>query len=145
MAFFVAKNENKSEFDSLMSAETLMKSAPDYYGPRFEAIADLRSQDDGTGHKGQEFRRVASFTNVPLLMAAKMVEPDFLKDKKKFYGFIDRHPEYVTYQRRGAHSRQEMARNALPLSMLGLDVPGVQWTETVHPIPDPELPAEATE
>ena len=58
MSFYVAKND--TEFDGMMSAETLMKSSPDYYRPRFEALKDLRAVDDGTIHKGNEFRRVAT-------------------------------------------------------------------------------------
>ena len=136
MPFYVAKNE--TELDAVMSADVLMKSAPDYYAPRFEAIKELRSQDDGTLHKGSEFRRVASFVNVPLFMAAKLADPELLKDKKKFYAFVDRNREYVAYDRRSKHSRAEMDRNKLPLGLLGLDVPGtLQVTEhVIEPTPD---------
>jgi hypothetical protein len=144
MNFYVARNENQSEFDSLMSAETLVKSAPDYYGPRLDAIKDLRDSDDGTGYKGHEFRRVASFVNVPMLMAAKIIEPDFLKDKRKFYAFVDRHPEYITYQRRNGGRGTAADDLKLPLSIFGLDVPGSSLKVTERVI-NPEPPAEATE
>lgn len=123
MSFFVGQNA-PTVLEAIMDPATLMKAAPEYYGERFAAIAAMRAEDDGTGHKGQEFRRVASFTNVPLFMAEKLANPEFLKDKRKFYAFLDRHPEYVTYQRKGAHGRAEAARNALPLSALGIDYPG---------------------
>ena len=122
MNFFVDKNV--SDFDTVMSAETLMKSDADYYRDRFQAIADLRKQDDGTAHKGAGFRRVASFVNVPMFMATRMTEPDFLKDKKRFYAFIDRHPEYCTYQRRNGGKPTAKDDLALPLKALGLDYPG---------------------
>ena len=99
MAFFVAKNEEAHEF--IMSPETLMKAAPEYYGPRFDAIAELRKQDDGTLHRGQEFRRVASLVNVPMFMASKMIDPDWMKDKKRFYKWLARNPQYKSYDSRG--------------------------------------------
>lgn len=96
--FFVAKNETVA--DLVMSPEMLMKVAPDYYAPRFDAIAELRANDDGSLYRGAGFRHVASLVNVPLLAATRMIDPDFLKDKRRFYGFLDRHPEYCAYQRR---------------------------------------------
>ena len=120
--FYVAKNE--TEIDRVMSADVLMKAAPDYYRDRFQAIADLRSEDDGTLHRGNEFRRVASFVNVPLFMATKMVAPDFLKDKRRFYKFMDSHREYLTYDRRNGGRGTHADELRLPLSALGLDYPG---------------------
>lgn len=97
MSFFISPNE--TFVDRLSSSDTLMRAAPDYYRPRFDAIKELRDNDDGTLHKGNEFRRVASLVNVPLMTALKIVEPDFTKNKQKFYDWLDRHPEYCTYQR----------------------------------------------
>ena len=138
MSFYVAKND--TEFDSLMSAETLMKSSPDYYAPRFEALKDLRAADDGTIHKGNEFRRVASFTNVPLFMAQKLADPTFLLEKKQLYAFIDRHPEFCTYQRRNRGRGTHADDIKLPLSVLGLEGP-VKVTE--HEVPDEYVPDSA--
>jgi hypothetical protein len=120
--YFTGKNEQV--FDKLMDPETLLKSAPDYYAPRFESIKEMREEDDGTGHRGQEFRRVASFVNVPLFLAAKLTNPDFLKDKKQFYRFIDKYPEYVSYQRRNGGRGTAKDDLKLPLKALGLDYPG---------------------
>lgn len=125
-SFFVGRNSVMTE--ALMDADTLMKSNPDYYRDRFQAIADLRASDDGSDHKGQEFRRVASFVNVPVFLAEKLANPDFLKDKKKFYAFIDRNPQYVTYQRRNGGRGTHRDELAMPLKSLGLDYPGAPET-----------------
>lgn len=98
MSFFVSKNLTLA--DEIMRPDQLMRSNPEYYGPRFEAIRDLRQQDDGTLYKGAGFRHVASFVNVPLFQAMKVLSPEFLKDKKNLYAFIDRNPAYCAYQRR---------------------------------------------
>ena len=111
--------------DMVLDPDMLIKAQPDYYGPRFQAIADLRKLDDGTLHKGSEFRRVASFVNIPLLNnGMRILDPDFMKDKKKFYEFLDRHLEYCTYDRRNRGMMTAGDRAKLPLSVLGLDYPG---------------------
>jgi len=93
--------------DALFDPKLLMAVAPEYYGPRFQAIKELRGQDDGTLHQGQGFRRVASLVNVPLTNAySTVLDPEWMKDKSKFYAWLDRNPEYCTYDRR---------RNARPL------------------------------
>ena len=120
--FFISKPQ--VEMESIVDPDVLMRAAPDYYGPRFDAIKELRDTDDGTGYRGQEFRRVASLVNVPVLMAQKLVDPDFLKDKKKFYAFLDRHPEYTTYQRRNNGHMTAKDELKMPLSTLGIDYPG---------------------
>jgi len=96
-SFFIAKNESIA--DVLMDPDLLMAVAPEYYGPRFDAIKELRDEDDGTLHKGMGFRRVASFVNVPLANAISTVlDPEFMKDKRKFYAWLRRNKEYCTYQ-----------------------------------------------
>lgn len=87
-----------TEMDEALDADALMRVAPEYYGPRFQAIADLRAMDDGSLHRGNEFRRVASFVNVPLFKAATTVlDPEFLKDKRRFYAWLRRNRRYCTY------------------------------------------------
>jgi hypothetical protein len=82
-----------------MDPNLLMAVAPDYYGPRFDAIKELRDADDGSLHSGSEFRRVASFVNVPLANAITTVlDPEWMKDKKKFYSWLRRNQAYCTYQ-----------------------------------------------
>jgi hypothetical protein len=138
MAFYVAKNEDPLDF--ILSPETMLKSNADYYAPRFEAIKEMREKDDGTGYAGQEFRRVASFVNVPMFLAAKLEDPAFLKDKKRFYAFIDKHPQYVAYQRRNGGRGTARDDLKLPLSALGLDYPGAP--KTVEDFEVVEIPAE---
>lgn len=98
MSFFIQKNEMLA--DELMNPDLLMAVQPDYYRPRFEAIKELRDMDDGSLHKGNEFRRVASLVNVPLAGALSTVlDPEWIKDSKKFYAWLDRNRQYCTYQR----------------------------------------------
>lgn len=100
MSFYVSKNESPAD---AMNPDDLMKLQPEVYGPRFEAISELRKQDDGTLHKGSEFRRVASFVNIPLFNAVNTIMNDeFMRDKKKFYQWLDKdeNKRYCTYDRR---------------------------------------------
>jgi hypothetical protein len=84
--------------DEALSIAPMMALYPEVYGPRFDALADLRKQDDGSLHRGQGFRRVASFVNVPLFQAATtLLDPEFMKNKKKFYAWLRRNREYCTY------------------------------------------------
>jgi hypothetical protein len=96
--FFISKNEGWA--DELLNPDLLRAVAPDYYNPKFEAIAEVRAIDDGTISKGAAFRRVASLVNVPLANAISTVlDHEWMKDKKKFYAWLDRNREYCTYQR----------------------------------------------
>jgi len=98
MSFFISKNETWA--DELLDPDLLRAVAPDVYNPRFEAIAEVRAIDDGTISKGAEFRRVASLVNVPLANAISTVlDHEWMKDKTKFYAWLDRNREYCTYQR----------------------------------------------
>jgi hypothetical protein len=97
---FVAKEAViDTDIDRLGDVAGLMRSAPAYYGPLFDAIAEERKHDDGSMKSG--FRRVAQLVNVPMLRAMEIVEPSFLKDKRTFYAWLARHPEYRTYERKG--------------------------------------------
>lgn len=97
--FFIAKNETL--FEQAMSAETLRKANPEYYEPRFDAVKELREADDGTLHRGNDFRRVASLVNVPMVAVARLLDPAWMSDKKKFYAWLKRNPQYKTYDSRG--------------------------------------------
>ena len=101
MSFFIAKNESPA--NEALDSNMLMKLRPEYYGPRFEAISDLRKIDDGTLHRGSGFRRVASLVNVPLANAvATVLDPEWMKNKNKFYRWLDSGDNwrYCTYDRR---------------------------------------------
>jgi len=95
-SFFISKPE--TAVDEVLNPDMLLKAAPEYYGPRFDAIADLRAQDDGSLHRGQGFRRVASLVNVPLFAAVRTVlDHEFMQDRKKFYAWLRRNRRYCTY------------------------------------------------
>lgn len=131
------RNQSETLMDDLSNADTLMKAAPDYYGPRFEAIAELRALDDGTLHKGNGFRRVASLVNVPLMQALKITDPEFLLNKQRFYKWLDRNPSYCTYQRPSKYARA--AQIARDLAGLGKEIvmtDGVDSGPTVTNEPD---------
>jgi hypothetical protein len=103
--FFTDSNDalssaSKGYLIASTNPELLMKVAPEYYGPRFDALAEERKLDDGTLFRGQEFRKVASFTNVPLFEALRIRE-GLLKGKKEFYRFLEKYPQYRTYDKRG--------------------------------------------
>ena len=103
MEIFVGPNLRV--LDALTDAETLVKSAPEM-ADRFEALKELRGQDDGSLYRGSAFRRVASLSG-PLLDFAEILEPGFL-DKKFFYAWLDRHQEYCTYDRRPRRKRSDL-------------------------------------
>lgn len=104
--FFVGKN--KVLADELLDSDMLMKAAPDYYGPRFDAIKELRDNDDGSLQRGNEFRRVASLVNVPLANIAGILDPEWMKNKRNFYAWLDRgeNHRYLTYDRRKAGKKR---------------------------------------
>ena len=95
MSFYVAKNT--TEADVVMDPKALVHLKPEVYRERFDAIADLRKIDDGSLHQGNGFRRIASFVNIPLWSGMTLLDPEFMKDKKKFYAFLRRNREYATY------------------------------------------------
>ena len=95
-SFFISKPE--TEMDEALSMAPLVALHPEVYRPRLDAIAELRKLDDGSLHKGSAFRLVASFINIPLFNVANTVlDPEFMKDKKKFYSWLRRNKEYCTY------------------------------------------------
>jgi len=95
--------------DAITDPETLCKSDPRFI-QRFEDMAELRRQHDelatytnhgrvAMGARGDGFMRVASIPHT-VLQAALVLEPDLLISKKKFYAWLDRHPEYQAYTRK---------------------------------------------
>jgi hypothetical protein len=134
MQFFVSKNDAPVEIsfaDFMLEAsnlvekstvgeriaaidpDVLMKSNPEYYGARFAALAEERKQDDGS-MKGHEFRKVASFTNVPLFEALR-IRDGLLKGKKDFYALLKKYPQCRTYDRRGKDHPTETFVNGVPV------------------------------
>jgi len=92
--------------------EVLMKANPDYYGPRLAALAEERHNDDGS-MKGREFRKVASFTNVPLFEALR-IRDGLLRGKKEFYAVLKKYPQCRSYDRRGKDHPTETFVNGVP-------------------------------
>ena len=133
MEFFVSKNDAPSEISftdfmleasnmverstvgeriSAIDPDVLMKSNSEYYGARFAALAEERKQDDGS-MKGHEFRKVASFTNVPLFEALR-IRDGLLRGKKEFYALLKKYPQNKTYDRRGKDHPTETFVNGVP-------------------------------
>lgn len=73
------------------------------YQDRYDAISELRSghvEHPARVHSlTDQWMRVASFQG-PLLDLARVLDPNFLLDKKKFYKFLDDNPQYCAYDRR---------------------------------------------
>jgi len=94
-SFFVRPTENL--MDKVASPEGLVARNPEV-GERLDAIQELRSLDDGSLHRGNEFRRVASLVG-PVEDLLRAIEPEFLSDSRKFYDWLDKNPQWCTYQR----------------------------------------------
>ena len=43
---------------------------------------------------------------LPIDMVARVLEPGFFKDKKVFYRWLQKHPQYCAYDRRSAAARR---------------------------------------
>ncbi|HLC20930.1 MAG TPA: hypothetical protein VJM10_02325 [Candidatus Methylomirabilis sp.] len=120
MSFFIGKNADDRLIDTLTDAESLSRHAPDYYGPRLDAIKEMRDHSDGWDSQ-EPFRHIASFVNVPLFNAiGTVLNPDFMRNKNNFYAWLDRNPEYCVYDRR-SHSPGRAAK--------GIIHPGGLWKE----------------
>jgi len=113
MKWFTGSNE--TELDIATDASRLVAAAPDYYTPRFDAIQELRKQDDGSLHRGQAFRRVASLVNVPMLTVMNFMDPEWMKNKRRFYAWLAKHPEYKTYETRGGSRLSETYSDGKPV------------------------------
>jgi len=113
VSFFIEKNE--TDLDILTDASRLVHANSAYYTPRFDAIKELREIDDGNLHRGGAFRRVASLVNVPMVMVGKLMDPEWMTDKRRFYRWLGRHPEYKTYDLRGGSRLSETYVDGVPL------------------------------
>lgn len=113
MSFFIEPGDKGtikpgSILRALTDPENIVRANPEY-ADRFSAIAELRAQDDGSFHRGQEFRRVASLC-VPAFMAHAILNGEFLRDRKLFYQWLDSEQgeAYCTYDRRKNAKRSDM-------------------------------------
>lgn len=91
----VATNMAKSgEFDDRYAAIQAFKEADRHaLTPNISDVA-----------KANGFFRVASLQG-PLLDLATLLDPEFLKNKKAVYAFIDKHRQHCTYDRRSAGAK----------------------------------------
>lgn len=95
-----------------MAGLNLMTNADDFvsrhpeYGERFDAIQERRELyeaiQDTTG-RSPAFKSVASLC-LPVERVLWVTNPDFLRDKTKFYAWLDANPQYCTYDRRKAQA-----------------------------------------
>jgi len=104
---YYVKNPDGAVLDFISEAETVEERMPRYEGV-FDAIAEIAAAEDDLAVLGswgkQHFRagmgRVASIPP-STLNGMLMIQPDLLTDKRKFYEWLDRHPEYQTIRRQG--------------------------------------------
>ena len=115
--FFIRPSEGL--MDKVVDPEGLIARNPEF-ADRFDAIKELRALDDGSGYRGGEFRRVASLLG-PIEDLLRAIEPDFLRDKKKFYRWLDAHPEYCTYDRRRGRDPNMMPNGIVVTKKIGED------------------------
>ena len=100
MSFFVAPSE------TFLDAVTEdMRGSPEF-ADRYDAISEFRDMDRqdlvpsvGEVARANGFYRVASLQGT-LESLAKILDPDFLREKHRFYKWLDRHPQHVAYDRR---------------------------------------------
>jgi hypothetical protein len=114
--FFLDCDEKirNASFGKLLEAsnpELLRKIDPEF-AASMDALAQERSMDDGS-MKGFEFRKVASFKNVPLFEALRIQE-GLLKGKKEFYKLLEKYPQHRSYDRRGKDHPTETFVNGVP-------------------------------
>lgn len=100
MSFFLAPTETPLD----LVTENMEKRGA--HEERYSAIADLRDLDrqglmlsPAEAARANGFVRVASLQG-PTLDLAIVLDPLFLRDKKKFYAWLDKHPQHCTYDRR---------------------------------------------
>lgn len=107
MQFFT---EEAKGINLITKADSFLERHPEFR-PRFDAVADLRKVtpiEQSVGRKSSEFMHVASICG-PIEFAMKAMDPELLRDKRKFYAWLDANKEYCTYDRRKQHKRSDMA------------------------------------
>lgn len=115
MSFFFRPAETL--MDKVCDPSGLVKRNPDL-ADRYDAVKELRSMDDGSLHRGSDFRRVASIMG-SIEDLLRVIEPEFLKDKRKFYAWLDAHPESCTYDRRKRRDPNMMTNGIVVTKKIG--------------------------
>lgn len=99
MPFIIEKMEDQF-IDAVTNADAWVRRNPQYAG-FYESNQELRNihQEQGTRIKTPEWKHIASLQS-PVLDVNMLLQQDFMRDKKKFYSWLDRNPQYCTYDRR---------------------------------------------
>lgn len=92
--------------DAISDPDTLVRHDP-YQAVKFDALKEMRANDDGSLYKGAAFKHVASI-QAPLQHVLSLLDPEFMKEKRNFYAWLDRgkNGAYCVYDRRRAADRQ---------------------------------------
>ena len=102
MQFFV---ESNSFLNRSTDEEGLIKRKAPGVVDALQAVSELREQYRTMGTEGwsadRQWRHVASIYG-PALQVCELIDDEFLNGngKKNFYGWLDQHKRYVTYDRR---------------------------------------------
>jgi hypothetical protein len=113
MSLFVSPGE---AINTLSDADSWAKRPG--YAERFDAIKDLRSfYRDLEGGRTPGFKSVASIC-APLEAVIRLTDPGFLKDKRRFYSWLDHNQAYCTYDRRkqSLNNKQLTFREGQPIT-----------------------------
>jgi hypothetical protein len=99
MPFVIEKLEDKL-IDAISAPEAWVARDPSY-ADLFAANAHMRNQhqEQGTVLKTPEWKHVASIIG-PVEDVRNLMNPRSILDKKAFYSWLDRNPEYCVYDRR---------------------------------------------
>ena len=100
MAYFVEKMEHQLA-DAISRPEGWVERDPGYRA-MYEDNSRMRNQHEEQGitrlHR-PDWKWVARIQST-LEDANRFIQPQFLRDKREFYGWLDRNPQYCTYDRR---------------------------------------------
>lgn len=104
---FVITNSDENLLNAISRPETIQKYVPTY-GERMEFIANYRQYTDDIATSTSRGRVAGGSGNLKivaripeaLMITLMAVEPNFLKDKKLFWKWLDANPEYAAYTRR---------------------------------------------
>ncbi len=99
MPYIVEKMEEQL-VDAIAKPEGWVARDP-FYKSFYDSIGLLRNshQEQGTTLKTPEWKLVARLQTT-LDDANRLINADFIRDKRLFYSWLDRNPSYCTYDRR---------------------------------------------
>ena len=95
MSFWVKPSE------SLLDQLTERVEARPHFAPQLEALHEMRqAQPDLIVPPGSNSWAHIASISVPLEHVARILEPNFFRDKRVLYRWLDKHPRWLTYDRR---------------------------------------------